>query len=59
MLETAAASVFWMPSMAQSAATTGEKKKRGREKKKRKYNKVSGREIWIGIPGLLNAASVM
>ena len=44
--------------MAQSAATTGGKK-RGREKKKRKYNKVSGREIWIGIPGLLNAASVM
>lgn len=35
MLETAAASVFWMPSMAQKATTTGGKKKTKQGKKKR------------------------
>lgn len=37
MLETAAASVFWMVSMAQSAATTGRKKKK-KEKKILEYS---------------------
>lgn len=43
MLETAAASVFWMVSMAQSAATTG-------RKKKKKEKKILSFQMYFPIP---------
>lgn len=56
MLETAAALYSGCHLWHKVQPRLGKKK---RERKKRKCSKVSGREIWIRIPGLLNAASVI